>query len=132
MRAPSRRKAVSTSASARLRRDQILGSELQRLSSVGCDENSGDVRLPDYVAARIGAKVTDCLLCHVVDISHVILETGDTPPEAERVCEPRCALPIECGSHGAMRLHRLQLIGAEVPGRIELCDFSVQCGQGGA
>ena len=66
------------------------------------------------------------LLCHVINVTHVVLETGHAPPESQRVSEARGALAIERRRHCAVRLYRLELVGREVPGRVELGYLAVQ------
>ncbi len=83
------------------------------------------MRLPDDVAARVRAEIFKCLLCHEVNVTHVVLETGDAPPEPQRVREPRGPLTIECRSYGTMRFDRLEFVQCEVARRIELCYLAV-------
>src|SRR5687767_13347345 len=121
--------AQSIAALACPRDYEVLRSKLECLSGFGRDENSGNVRFTDDVPARVRTQVSDCLLCHVVNISHVVLEAGDAPPETERVRKSRGALPVECRCHCAMSLHGFQLFGAEVLLRIELGDLTVKRSQ---
>src|SRR3954468_9187880 len=69
------------------RHDDIACAQLERLTRLRSNQNSRDVRFPNYVLARVGTQVAECLLCHVINVSHVVLQARHAPPETKRVCK---------------------------------------------
>src|SRR6266540_3148229 len=82
--------------------------------------------LADDVSSSVRLKIGYALCRHVVDISHVVLEARDAPPESERVRESGRSLPIESGRHRAMSLLSVELLLGEVSRLIEFRDFILQ------
>src|SRR5215210_3890943 len=120
----------SRGASARPRRHESFRSQLERLPRFGRDQRSGYAWLRDNVLPRISSQISDCLLRHVVDVAHVVLEAGDAPPEAERVGKAGGALAIECRSDGSVRFYGLQLVLREVARSVELLDLGIERREG--
>src|SRR6266498_1325391 len=85
------------------------------------------MRFADDVPSGIPATIGYALRRHVVDVSHVVLETRDAPPESERVREPGRSFTIEGGCHGAVCLLCVELFLREVAWFVEFCDFTLQC-----
>ena len=75
--------------------------------------------------ARRSSSVCDG---HVVDVTHVVLETRHAPPETDRVCEVRWPIEAERRAHGALRLRRLELLRRDVARVGETLDFLLQRG----
>src|SRR5688500_20362239 len=107
----------------------LRGREVQRRTIARRDQHSGDVRLRYYILACVSTKVARFLLRHVVHIPHVVFETGNAPPEAERVREAGRPLTAEGRCHGARCLHRFQLHRAEVGRLVELSDLGLESGK---
>src|SRR5688572_737950 len=84
------------------------------------NEHAGDSRLADYVLGRIPGEIRDSLRRHVVHVTHVVLQAGDAPPEAECVREAGRALAVERRGNGAHRLRGGDLFRIEVRGGGEL------------
>src|SRR6476646_1367233 len=84
------------------------------------------MRLAYYILARVCAEISRLLLCHVVHISHVVLEAGYAPPETESMREPRGSLAIKGGSNSPVRLDCLKLDRIEIARVIELLDFGLE------
>ena len=109
--------------------EKILFREGYLLSRCGSDQHAGYARLADYVPGCIGAQVCDCLLSHVVHVTHVVLEVGDAPPETECVSEAGGALSVERRGNRAMCFYSSELDRIEVSRIVELRDLCIECGE---
>src|SRR5512140_2343845 len=65
--------------------DQLFLRQIERLPVFRRKQHTRDVRLADDVGLRIRAQIRGGALRHVVDVAHVVLETGNAPPEPELV-----------------------------------------------
>src|SRR5687767_5507946 len=91
-------------------RNEIRRGQVQALSRGRIDHHSDDPRLANDVLPCVPLQVAQCLLRHVVHVSHVVFEIRDAPPEADGVREIRRPVDAERGTDRPLCLRRLELL----------------------
>src|SRR5688572_7080470 len=68
-------------------RQQVGRRERDRLTRFWGDQDACHPGFADDVFRRISAEIRQALSGHVVDVSHVVVEARDAPPEPDRLAE---------------------------------------------